>query len=234
MIEKIDESMPYKPDKAELCVLAKHWARELWSIQIHEFLTGFSEWRERRNVESRLDRLCQILSQKYIEELLAEAREEERNYLEPELWSIFSSDDKAARRRVVAHTHAFVERARATMVTLVGNAGNMEVGTNLTATVSEAMHMLDAQQAVWQDALRIARRAGWTPAGTKPPPAEAGGSDETWGYWDYSSPMGQEVTAQDACALGDALERGAAEAGEPGRFAQIVELCRTSGGFVIF
>ena len=85
----------------------------------------------------------------------------------------------------------------------------------------------------WQEVLTGARRCGWEPRGTIPPPRqwELQGTESARIPWDgnYSRPAGQTVLAEDAESLGHAIEMGLAPDSGDQALGDFVAFCRQRG-----
>ena len=224
----------YAPDDGDLQLLVNHWASKYWALVGWHLRIGFGDWRKLCAARTKLNRLAEVLGADAVGAVEAEAGENERGLLGYTASQFFLTCDHVGRRRVMTHTHQTGAGDWAETVTLIGYGGSVEMAHDLTMTFLAPTWTLEIPKMVWQAALYAANRTGWTLAGTMPDDVRMIWIDyETSGCWDYSAPLLESVTSNEARALADAVERGTAEVGEPGRFARIVELCRQTGGFVI-
>lgn len=87
----------------------------------------------------------------------------------------------------------------------------------------------------WGQALDLARRHGWRPAGTLPPPADF--EKEPAQPWPaaYDTPLGQEVTRADAACLAQSLARALPAVPDPALRAACegLALFGSRGGFIV-
>lgn len=97
----------------------------------------------------------------------------------------------------------------------------------------EALHMLEED---WWQLCESAKRYGWKPAGTQPPPLRLDidrperSPAKPWNH-DYRLPQGQTVLRQDARALAAAL-RGVNELALSTLLEEFIDFCER-GGFIL-
>jgi hypothetical protein len=106
--------------------------------------------------------------------------------------------------------------------------------------LSNGEEYFNCSNRTWGHLIDVAQRYGWEPAGTHPPDVEVMALQVQkavrWDKSNYYTNDHQEVTAEDAANLADALEaamqRGEALEGDEPFLRDLVDLCR-AGAFYI-
>lgn len=99
----------------------------------------------------------------------------------------------------------FADDLEAGWLTLCRETGVLDRIEWLWATLTRDAEQ--RKQEAWHVILRLGRQFGWAPAGTRPPRGVRVGK---WDAGDYTTRVGQQVTAEDASALATALDKALA------------------------
>src|SRR5262249_39815510 len=93
--EDAEEQRPstYKPSRAELLTLVRHWFGGFLDIRLFEFFhatTGSSEYRGKLEANSNLERLAEALGPEVVQTVVGEVAEEARRRIGEEDWRVFT------------------------------------------------------------------------------------------------------------------------------------------------